>query len=180
MAAALPFLWTLWGSLKLEGDFFSLAGWRDALSGPRTLAATGSRFTLDAYRDVWIGRSSGARAQHRVVTLGVTAVSLTFGTLGGYALARSTQPYAYWVMVAALVFRAMPALTLVSGYLLPFFEWNIWGYRDPGDRAGGAQPALHALAAAELLPVASPATSTRARWWTAAPGSRPSASPSCR
>jgi trehalose/maltose transport system permease protein len=27
----------------------------------------------------------------------------------------------------ALVFRAMPHITLVSGYLLPFFEWNIWG-----------------------------------------------------
>ena len=30
--------------------------------------------------------------------------------------------------MAALVFRAMPHITLVSGYLLPFFEWNIWGY----------------------------------------------------
>ena len=30
--------------------------------------------------------------------------------------------------MVALVFRAMPHITLVSGYLLPFFEWNIWGY----------------------------------------------------
>ena len=29
--------------------------------------------------------------------------------------------------MAALVFRAMPHITLVSGYLLPFFEWNVWG-----------------------------------------------------
>jgi multiple sugar transport system permease protein len=28
----------------------------------------------------------------------------------------------------ALVFRAMPHITLVSGYLLPFFEWNLWGH----------------------------------------------------
>ena len=28
----------------------------------------------------------------------------------------------------ALVFRAMPHITLVSGYLLPFFQWNIWGH----------------------------------------------------
>jgi len=27
------------------------------------------------------------------------------------------------------VFRAMPHITLVSGYLLPFFEWNIWGIK---------------------------------------------------
>ena len=29
--------------------------------------------------------------------------------------------------MAALVFRAMPHVSLVSGYLLPFFEMNIWG-----------------------------------------------------
>ena len=28
----------------------------------------------------------------------------------------------------ALVFRAMPHITLVSGYLLPFFQWNLWGH----------------------------------------------------
>lgn len=129
-AAALPFLWTLWGSLKVEGDLFSLAGWTDALLGPRTLEATGSRFTLDAYRDVWVGEEFWRPALNTVlITLGVTTVSLSFGTLGGYALARSTAPYAFWVLVAALFFRAMPAITLVSGYLLPFFEWNLWGHR---------------------------------------------------
>lgn len=130
VAAALPFLWTVWGSLKLEGDFFSLAGWQDALWGPRTLAATGSRFTFDAYRDVWIGQEFWRPALNTVlITLGVTTVSLAFGTLGGYALARSTERYAFWVLIAALIFRAMPSLTLVSGYLLPFFEWNLWGHR---------------------------------------------------
>ena len=28
----------------------------------------------------------------------------------------------------ALVFRAMPHITLVAGYLLPFFQWNLWGH----------------------------------------------------
>jgi multiple sugar transport system permease protein len=28
----------------------------------------------------------------------------------------------------ALIFRAMPHITLVSGYLLPFFQWNLWGH----------------------------------------------------
>ncbi|HVG49741.1 MAG TPA: carbohydrate ABC transporter permease [Rubellimicrobium sp.] len=129
-AASLPFLWTLWGSFKVEGDFFSLAGWRDAVTGPRTLQATGSRFTLEAYRDVWIEQEFWRPALNTIfITLGVTTASLTFGTLGGYALARSNEPYAFWVLIAALVFRAMPALTLVSGYLLPFFEWNLWGHR---------------------------------------------------
>ena len=29
--------------------------------------------------------------------------------------------------MAALIFRAMPHITLVSGYLFPFFELQIWG-----------------------------------------------------
>ena len=27
----------------------------------------------------------------------------------------------------ALIFRSMPPITLVAGYLPPFFEWNLWG-----------------------------------------------------
>jgi multiple sugar transport system permease protein len=130
VAAALPFVWTVWGSLKVEGDLFSLADWRDALTGPRTLAATGSRYTGDAFHDVWLEEGFWRNALNTVIiTLGVTTVSLSFGTLGGYALARSTRSYAFWILIAALVFRAMPAVTLVSGYLLPFFEWNLWGHR---------------------------------------------------
>lgn len=29
--------------------------------------------------------------------------------------------------MAGLIFRAMPHMTLVSGYLQPFFAWNVWG-----------------------------------------------------
>ena len=32
-----------------------------------------------------------------------------------------------WFLMAALIFRAMPHITLVSGYLFPFFELQIWG-----------------------------------------------------
>ena len=31
------------------------------------------------------------------------------------------------VLLVALIFRAMPPIKLVSGYLLPFSEWNLWG-----------------------------------------------------
>ncbi len=62
-----------------------------------------------------------------IVTISVTLISLTIGTLGGYALARSGHRYAFWIIIAALVFRAMPHITLVSGYMLPFFQLNIWG-----------------------------------------------------
>ena len=73
-------------------------------------------------REFW--RAVGNTA---IVTVCVTVISLTLGTLGGYALARSGQRYAFWILIAALVFRAMPHITLVSGYLLPFFQLNIWG-----------------------------------------------------
>ena len=53
--------------------------------------------------------------------------SLTLATLGGYALSRSGFRYSFWLLIIALVFRALPPITLVSGYLQPFYDWNIWG-----------------------------------------------------
>lgn len=130
LIAAFPFAWTIWGSFKVEGDFFSMANWADALTGPRTQAATGgSAFTLEAYRAVWIGEGFWRNVVNTlIVTVSVVVISLTIGTLGGYALARSGYRYAFWILIAALVFRAMPGITLVSGYLYPFFQLNIWGY----------------------------------------------------
>lgn len=127
--AALPFLWTLWGSFKVQGDFFSKADWRYAIEGVRTLAETGGTFTGQGYHGAWVEQEFWRAALNTsIVVFFVVIISLTFGTLGGYALARSGQPYAFWILMAALVFRAMPHITLVSGYLLPFFEWNLWGH----------------------------------------------------
>ena len=127
--AAFPFLWTAWGSFKVEADFFSRADWMNAVTGPRTTAQEGSSFTLDGYRGAWIEEEFWRAALNTaIVTVSVTLISLTIGTLGGYALARSGYRYTFWILIAALVFRAMPHITLVSGYLLPFFEWNIWGF----------------------------------------------------
>jgi ABC-type glycerol-3-phosphate transport system permease component len=127
--AAFPFLWTVWGSFKAEGDFFSRTSFWNAIWGPFTIAETGSPFTGQGYYGAWVlndfWRAVGNTA---IVTVSVTVISLTLGTLGGYALARSGQRYAFWILIAALVFRAMPHITLVSGYMLPFFELNIWGH----------------------------------------------------
>ncbi len=127
--AAFPFAWTLWGSLKVEGDFFSYAGWWDAVLGKSTLAQTGGPFTLAAYRGVWVAEEFWKSALHTtVVTASVVLISLSFGSLGAYALARSGHRYAFWILVAALIFRAIPGIALISGYLWPFFRLNIWGY----------------------------------------------------
>ena len=127
--ASVPFIWTLWGSFKVEADFFSRLDWRNAIYGVRTLAETGGTFTGGGYEGAWVKEELWKAALHTgIMTLSVVAISLTLGTLGGYALARSGFRYAFWILVVALVFRAMPHITLVSGYLLPFFEMNLWGH----------------------------------------------------
>ena len=127
--ASVPFIWTWWGSFKVEADFFSRLDWRNAIYGVRTLAETGGTFTGGGYEGAWVKEEFWKAALNTgIMTLSVVAISLTLGTLGGYALARSGFRYAFWILVVALVFRAMPHITLVSGYLLPFFEMNLWGH----------------------------------------------------
>lgn len=127
--AAFPFLWTLWGSFKVEGDFFSKADWSNALTGPLTQVETGGSFTGQGYEGAWVLNEFWRAALNTlIVVVSVVTISLTFGTLGGYALARSGYRYVFWILIVALVFRAMPHVTLVSGYLLPFYQWNLWGH----------------------------------------------------
>ncbi len=127
--AAFPFLWTLWGSFKVEGDFFSKANWANAIFGRLTVEETGGSFTGDGYYGAWIQEEFWRAAMNStILCFCVVTISLTCGTLGGYALSRSTYRYAFWFLFFALIFRAMPPITLVSGYLLPFYEWNLWGH----------------------------------------------------
>ncbi|WP_226782475.1 carbohydrate ABC transporter permease [Oceaniglobus trochenteri] len=129
VVAAFPFLWTMWGSFKVEGDFFSRADWMNAITGPVTQRQNGSAFTGAGYEGAWVQQEFWrAVINTSIVVFFTVVISLTLGTLGGYALARSGFKYTFWLLMAALVFRAMPHVTLVSGYLLPFFELNIWGY----------------------------------------------------
>ncbi|MGC6473449.1 MAG: carbohydrate ABC transporter permease [Candidatus Puniceispirillaceae bacterium] len=126
--AAFPFFWTLWGSFKVELDFFSIADWTNALTGKNTSDTYGASFTDAGYVGAWIQEEFWrAVINTAIVCFFVVCTSLTIGTLGGYALSRSGFRYTFWLLITALIFRAMPPITLVSGYLLPFFEWNLWG-----------------------------------------------------
>ena len=126
--AAFPFFWTLWGSFKVELDFFSIADWTNALTGAQTLDVYGQPFTGVGYEGAWVKEEFWRSVINTaIVCLFVVCTSLTIGTLGGYALSRSGFRYTFWLLIAALIFRAMPPITLVAGYLLPFFEWNVWG-----------------------------------------------------
>ena len=129
LVAAFPFFWTLWGSFKVEGDFFSKADWANAIFGVMTRSETGGAFTGAGYEGAWVQEQFWRAALNTtLVCLFVVTISLTLGTLGGYALSRSTERYTFWLLIIALMFRAMPPIALVSGYLPVFFEWNLWGH----------------------------------------------------
>ena len=54
LVAAGPFLWTAWGSFKVQADFFSKSDWMNAIYGVKTLLETGSEFTGQGYFGAWI------------------------------------------------------------------------------------------------------------------------------
>jgi len=129
MMAAFPFLWTLWGSFKVELDFFSIADWTNALTGANTERTYGSSFTGVGYEGAWVKEEFWRNVINTgFVCIFVVCTSLTIGTLGGYALSRSGYKYVFWLLITALIFRAIPPITLVSGYLPVFFQYNVWGY----------------------------------------------------
>ena len=78
-------------------------------------------YTGEHYRAVWIERTFYRQFfNSMIVTAGVVTVSLTVGTLAGYGLARTRTNLAFWLLMIALVFRALPHSVLVAGYLPAF------------------------------------------------------------
>ncbi|MFN3169180.1 MAG: carbohydrate ABC transporter permease [Hyphomicrobiales bacterium] len=73
------------------------------------------------YQAVWVDNEFWRNfVNSLIVTVGVVTVSLTVGTLAGYALARSGSQLAFWILIIALIFRALPHSVLVAGYLPVF------------------------------------------------------------
>ena len=98
-----------------------------AVPGLRALAAPVIGFTGEHYRAVWAGHEFWRNFLNSLlVTAGVVTVSLTAGTLAGYALARSGSVLAFALLIAALVFRALPQSVLVAGYLPAFISSREW------------------------------------------------------
>ncbi|MEL6243457.1 MAG: carbohydrate ABC transporter permease [Pseudomonadota bacterium] len=83
--------------------------------------------TTEHYQTVWIDRGFSNNFRNSlIVTAGVVTVSLTVGTLAGYGLARSGSNLAFWILIIALVFRALPHSVLVAGYLPVFISSAEW------------------------------------------------------
>lgn len=100
----------------LEGAF-------GAIPGLEVLAEPVLGLTMQNYRSVWIDRAFYRQfLNSMLVTAGVVTVSLTVGTLAGYGLARTRTNLAFWLLIIALAFRAMPHSVLVAGYLPAFIN----------------------------------------------------------
>ncbi|WP_298431446.1 carbohydrate ABC transporter permease [uncultured Jannaschia sp.] len=79
--------------------------------------------TTEHYQAVWVENAFYENFRNSmIVTLGVVTVSLTVGTLAGYGLARSGSTFAFWILIIALIFRALPHSVLVAGYLPVFIN----------------------------------------------------------
>ena len=79
--------------------------------------------TPEHYLSVWIeGEFYRNFINSMIITTGVVLISLSAGTLAGFGLARSQLKIAFWILVAALIFRALPHSVLVAGYLPAFIN----------------------------------------------------------
>ncbi|CTQ32916.1 carbohydrate ABC transporter permease [Jannaschia rubra] len=105
--------------------FFVIVPWvaepLNASLGPLGRPVLG--LTTQHYESVWIDNAFYENLQNSmIVTFGVVTVSLTVGTLAGYGLARSGSTLAFWILIIALIFRALPHSVLVAGYLPVFIN----------------------------------------------------------
>ena len=106
----------------------------NAIAGPLGQPIIGA--TAEHYVAVWAENEFYRNfINSLIVTAGVVTVSLTVGTLAGYALARSGSNIAFWLLLAALVFRALPHSVLVAGYLPVFITSSEWLRPILGDAA---------------------------------------------
>ncbi len=110
---AIAFLLVFFGLLPL------IMGPVNSVLGPLGDPVLG--MTTQHYVSVWVENEFYRNFLNSLlVTVGVVTISLTVGTLAGYGLARSGSDFAFWLLILALVFRALPHSVLVAGYL-PWF-----------------------------------------------------------
>lgn len=132
LAALFPFVWIALMSFRDPVDALS--------SNP--LNVIFGKATWEHYRAVWVTHGFWRNfLNSMLITAGVVTISLTVGTLAGYGLARSNSALAFWLLILALIFRALPHSVLVTGYLpaflnsrellMPLWEspWTGWFFR---------------------------------------------------
>lgn len=105
--SAFPFVWTLLTSIKQPVDAFAL---------PPVWVFTP---TFAHYGELWLERGFGSYfINTAIVTAGTVVISISIGAVAGYALARYRGSLGFWLLIIALVFRALPRMAV----LLPFYQ----------------------------------------------------------
>jgi multiple sugar transport system permease protein len=107
MGALLPFVWAALTAIK---PFI------DAFTYPPTWSFTP---TLKPFSDLWSTTDFGAvYANTLIVAAAAVVVSIILGAPAAYALARYRGSLGAWLLITALVFRAIPRFAVV----LPFYN----------------------------------------------------------
>jgi ABC-type glycerol-3-phosphate transport system permease component len=113
--AMFPFLWMFLISFRLPVDAFSVP--------PKLIAP----FTLRNFYGVWVQDGFWRYAVNTtIVTVATVVVSLAVACPAAYALSRYRGSLGFWLLVVALIFRAMPQVVLLTAYRPAFFSLGIW------------------------------------------------------
>jgi ABC-type glycerol-3-phosphate transport system permease component len=107
--ATLPILWTAIISFRL---------YVDAFSAPIKWFAP---VTFENYVRLWVEKGFYQNFLNTLfVTFGTVTISLSVGCLAGYALSRYRGALGFWLLLIALVFRALPHSTLLPSFFTIF------------------------------------------------------------
>jgi ABC-type glycerol-3-phosphate transport system permease component len=107
--ASLPIVWTA---------IISFRQYVDAFSSPVKWVAP---FTTENYTALWIDRAFYRNFLNTaLVTVGTVTISLAVGCLAGYALSRYRGALGFWLLLLALVFRAIPHSSLLPSFFTMF------------------------------------------------------------
>lgn len=113
--AVFPFLWMTLMSFRAPVDAFSMP--------PKLIAP----ITFHNFYQLWVVEGFWRYGVNTVVvTVCTVTLSLSIGCLAGYALARYKGQLGFWLLIIALIFRAMPQVVLLTSYRPVFFELGIW------------------------------------------------------
>ena len=107
--ASLPIVWTA---------VISFRQYIDAFSSPIKWVAP---FTFENYTRLWIDKAFYRHFLNTaLVTVFTVSISLTVGCLAGYALSRYRGSMGFWLLMVALVFRAVPHSSLLPSFFTLF------------------------------------------------------------
>ena len=109
-----PFLW------------MTIISFRDPIDAFSSTPTLFTNYTLDNFYKVWIIDEFYMKFVNTIIiTFGVVVLSLSTGCLAAYALSRYSGALGFWLLICALVFRALPYTSLLPAYKIVFHELGL-------------------------------------------------------